>query len=743
VPPEAYAATYHLRTEDGAPFPNAELPLARAVQRGETVLDARWRIDRPDGTVVLAVGSARPVYGADGRQVGAVLTVRDDTARAAAEAARQERDALARELAEAFRQSPVSTVVYDPAGRVVAVNPAFEALWGVGIADLPADYTVLADPQLAAAGVLPLLGRAFGRDGAREAAGAGEPVTLPAIRYDVAGTAGRGHLLWTQGRAYPVRDATGAVERVILTHEDVTARYAAEAALREAVRTLEAQNAQLQDQQLELELTNQQLQEQAAELEAQADALHAATEALAQRTHEAERAGGRAAFLAEASRLLNASLDPAATLAQIAALAVPALADWCGVDLVDAATGALEQAAVAHADPARVAWARQVRRDYPPPPDAPMGVPAVVRTGRAEFYPEISDAMLVASARDAAHLALLRDVGITGAIVAPLTARGRTLGALSLVAAAPGRRFTPDDLALAEEVGRRAGLALDNARLHAAAQAARAEAETARAAAEAANQAKTAFLSTMSHELRTPLNAIAGYADLLALGVRGPVTEAQRQDLERLRRANQHLSGLVADVLNFARLEAGQVEYHCEAVPLARVVADLEALVGPQLAARGLTYAVASELAGGASDRAGDGPAPGPAPGASSSPVVWADAEKVRQVLLNLLANAGKFTEPGGRVTLGYEADAAAGVVRIRVRDTGRGIAPDQQARVFEPFVQVDRHRTHESQQGVGLGLAISRDLARGMGGDLTVESTPGIGSTFTLTLPTATVAPV
>jgi PAS domain S-box-containing protein len=265
-----------------------------------------------------------------------------------------------------------------------------------------------------------------------------------------------------------------------LTDSLRSARYAADARAREAqgaADQLAQANGQLQEQAVELELSNQQLQEQATELEAQAEELQATADALADRTRDAERAGQRDAFLAEVSQLLAASLEPAATLDQLAALAVPALADWCGVDLVDEATGALEQAAVAHADPARIAWARQVRRDYPPPPDAPMGAPAVVRTGRAEFYPEITDAMLVTSARDAGHLALLREVGFTAAIVAPLAARGRTLGALSLISATPGRRFTADDLALAEEVGRRAGLAIDNARLHAAARAARVGAE--------------------------------------------------------------------------------------------------------------------------------------------------------------------------------------------------------------------------------------------------------------------------
>jgi signal transduction histidine kinase len=226
----------------------------------------------------------------------------------------------------------------------------------------------------------------------------------------------------------------------------------------------------------------------------------------------------------------------------------------------------------------------------------------------------------------------------------------------------------------------------------------------------------------MSHELCTPLNAIQGYTELLTLGLRGPVTEAQQQDLERVRRANQHLMALVTDILNFARIEAGQVEYHLADVDIAPLVVDLESLIGPQLAAKSLAFS---------HDAC--------APDTPESPhVVRADAEKLRQVLLNLLTNAIKFTDAGGEVALECEHDAPLGVVHVRVRDTGRGVDGAQVERIFEPFVQVDRHRTQTSQQGVGLGLAISRTLARAMAGDLTVQSAAGVGSTFTLTLPAA-----
>ena len=247
------------------------------------------------------------------------------------------------------------------------------------------------------------------------------------------------------------------------------------------------------------------------------------------------------------------------------------------------------------------------------------------------------------------------------------------------------------------------------------AEAARTEAESARREAETANRARADFLAIMSHELRTPLNAIGGYAELIEMGVRGPVTDAQREDLLRIQRSQRHLLGLVNEVLNYAKLEAGSVRYDLADVPVLRAVTDAEGLVAPQARAKGLGLGV------------GECP---------PDLAVRADPEKLRQVLVNLLSNAVKFTSRGG-ATIHVACDDATGMVAIRVRDSGIGIAADQLERIFEPFVQVRSDLTRP-QEGAGLGLAISRDLARGMGGDLTAESTPRVGSTFTLTLPAA-----
>ena len=234
----------------------------------------------------------------------------------------------------------------------------------------------------------------------------------------------------------------------------------------------------------------------------------------------------------------------------------------------------------------------------------------------------------------------------------------------------------------------------------------------ARHQAEEANHAKSEFLAMMSHELRTPLNAIGGYAQLLEMGVRGPVTPEQREDLERIERSQRHLLGLINDVLNFAKLEAGRVQFVIDRVPMHDILLGVEALVLPQLRAKGLRYADAGDC--------GD-------------IAVHADEEKTRQVLINLLSNAIKFTPAGGEVRLECAVDDEW--IHTTVSDSGVGIPADRLDAIFEPFVQVDRGLTSR-QEGTGLGLAISRDLARHMGGDLTATSTAGVGSSFTLTLP-------
>jgi signal transduction histidine kinase len=241
------------------------------------------------------------------------------------------------------------------------------------------------------------------------------------------------------------------------------------------------------------------------------------------------------------------------------------------------------------------------------------------------------------------------------------------------------------------------------------------EAEVARNAAEEASRSKSRMLGTLSHEMRTPLNAIAGYTQLLGAGVRGPVTPAQMEDIQRIRQNQLHLTGVVNSVLRHAKLENAMLGAELETVPVADVCAAVESLVMPQMREKGLTFTFTSN-----------------APGLFAR----ADTVKVRQILLNLLSNAVKFTPEGGHVSVTCGAGEQAGTVAVRVADTGVGIASVLQEKIFEPFVQVGAPLS--SDEGVGLGLWISRALARAMGGDLSVQSELGQGSVFTLTLPSA-----
>ncbi|HEY9735994.1 MAG TPA: ATP-binding protein [Trichocoleus sp.] len=408
-------------------------------------------------------------------------------------------------------------------------------------------------------------------------------------------------------------------------------------------------------------------------------------------------------FLADSSQVLSSSLDYQTTLSSIARLVVPHLADWCTVHIVDE-MGVTRRLAVAHVNPDKVAWADELEERYPYDPDQPRGVPEVIRTGRSELYAEIPDHLLVEAAKDEDHLNILREVGFSAAMIVPLQVQGRALGAISFVAAESGRSYDVNDLTLAEELGRRAALAVENARLYD-------RAQRDRDRAEAANRVKDEFLAVLSHELRSPLNPILGWAGLLRQGqLDGAKTAVALETIER----NAKLQAqLIEDLLDVSRILRGKLNLTMAPVPLPSVIeAALETV---RLAAEAKAMQLQVQID------------PGVLP-------VLGDAARLQQVIWNLLANAVKFTPAGGHITISLSSQD--GQACVQVHDTGQGIAPDFLPHVFEYFRQADSTTTRRFG-GLGLGLAIVRHLVELHGGSVEVSS-PGLGqgATFTVKLP-------
>jgi PAS domain S-box-containing protein len=536
-------------------------------------------------------------------------------------------DVLARMM---FEQSPFSSVLYDAQGRIIAVNKAFEALWGVDISSAPPDYSVLEDPELARQGALPVIRRAF----------AGEAVMTPAVRYDISklSTTGTGSVRWVQGHFYPLLDEAGAVRLVMLTHFDLTDRTEAEIKLRYAVADLQTLQG------LTAGLATAMTTDEVAGI-------------MLDRARPAFGAGGGFVTVLEGDEF--------------------AMIRFTGFDETD--IGAWRRFPVSR----KTASADAVR----------TGEPVFVPTIDAvhEHYPVLED--------------ILRKNGYVSFASIPLRAHGRVLGTVVFHFNRPHPINATQSDTLVAFAGQCA-LAMERAQLYESERAARADAES-------ANRAKSQFLATMSHELRTPLNAIDGYAELLEMGIRGPLNQAQLQDLERIRRSQKHLLSLIDDLLNFARIESGSVALNVDTLSVSEAINAAHDIVAPQVAAKGLHFynrAAGLDLA------------------------VAADPAKLHQILLNLLANAIKFTETGGITIV---ANALNDDVVIEVQDTGRGIPQNRLEDIFQPFVQVDSGMTRTTA-GTGLGLAIARDLARRMRGDVAARSIEGEGSTFIVTLPRA-----
>jgi PAS domain S-box-containing protein len=412
--------------------------------------------------------------------------------------------------------------------------------------------------------------------------------------------------------------------------------------------------------------------------------------------HDIKHAEESQRFLAGASSILNRSLDYETRLSELARLAVPYLADWCAVDMLDD-DGLPRLLSVAHADDEKAATAHELRTRFPLDPSAAYGVPNVLRTGKSEVYSEIDESGIATYAPDPEQLRLIRHLGAKSGMIIPLVARDRTLGAITFMMSDSGRRYGASELALAEELARRAALAIDNARLY--------------GEAQAANRLRDEFLATVSHELRTPLNAILGWAQLLRDGKLD--ADGSSHAFEIIERNAKTQASLIEDILDVSRIITGKLRLDAEAVELVPLTEAAIDVVRPAAQAREIQLAVSLD------PRVGS---------------IRGDVNRLQQVVWNLLSNAIKFTPEGGRVMIRLER--VHNNARIVVSDSGIGIDPEFLPHVFDRFRQADSAYTRK-HGGLGLGLAIVRHLVEMHGGTVRAESEgEGRGATFIVTLP-------
>ncbi|MFC0679673.1 ATP-binding protein [Lysobacter korlensis] len=652
-----------------------------------------------------------------------------------------------------MEQSPLSTQRIAADGRTIGVNRAWEALWGARLEDV-ADYNVLLDPQLEAAGITPLLRRAF----------AGEAVHLPEIPYDPDRTLpnrsqSERPLRWVRAFAYPVRGDDGAVQEVVLVHEDVTEARHAQALLRASEerlhRALSIGRMNVWDQDLETDTVTCSanatefwgIQIGAREdflgvvhpddratvdaasrgsiehgepldleyricspdgrlrwvhslghLERMADGAPAHLLGVTLDVTERRRAEDALRVLADAGETLGASLDYESTLDELARVVVPRLADWYAIDLLTP-EGELERVSVCHPDPERVAMARRLHERYPTRRDIPHGSWHAVTTGEPNWAESINELQLQRAAHNQEHFDLLSGLQLKSYICVPLQVGVKVIGAMTLVLAESGRHYRETDIGLAMELARRAAAAVENARLH--------------RQLQLADRRKDEFLAMLAHELRNPLAPISTAAQLLRMSAGDPRRVIDASAI--ISRQVGHMTELVDDLLDVSRVTRGLVELERRPVDLKSVLASAIEQVRGLIESRGHVLGTWS--------------------GAAAS-IVEGDRARLTQVVANLLNNAAKYTPPGGTIEL--RVDEVGDCVRIVVRDNGVGIDRGLLPHVFELFTQA--HRTPDrSQGGLGIGLALVRSIVQLHGGEIRVESAgAGQGSTFTVLLPRA-----
>jgi PAS domain S-box-containing protein len=414
---------------------------------------------------------------------------------------------------------------------------------------------------------------------------------------------------------------------------------------------------------------------------------------------EADHAADRYRFLAEASTCLASSLEFSKTLEQLAELAVPDFADWCTITMQEKSGSGYVRAAAAHANPEHQALIAELYRDYPPTADRTGGIVEVMRTGLPLFTPVVDEALLRRAARDDRHYELMRTLGSSSGLLVPIRIRDATVGVISLMYGHSGRVYSPEDLTTAEELGRRAGIAIDNAQLY--------------EQAQQAVRARSEFLSIASHELKTPITSLKLQLQLARRRVDpekglSPSPEKLAKTLDASLGQIDRLVGLIENLLDISRIEAGKLSYSLENRDLSLLVKEVIDRYDEQFEGAQPLIEFAGE------------------PGADVS----CDVFRMEQVVVNLLSNAAKY---GGGKPIRVSVLRTGASVRLEVRDQGIGIATEQLGRIFDRFERVVSNR---NISGLGLGLYISKQIVLGHRGKIGVESVLATGSTFYVELP-------
>ena len=674
---------------------------------GDTGLDVlREMRDRGLTTpVVMLTGQSDPLTAAALIKAGAADFLTKDgisgarleqSVRAAVRISRAERAAAesSSRLAATLRSIADAVITLDLEWRITYFNEAAEELTGWPASEAvgkPVDavVTVSTQPSGPSAGA-PLSGSIV--EEVMSGRSTSQRIDMTLIRRD-------GIELQVDITATSLRDAGDAANGAVIAIRNITARKRAEADLAAANQRLQAQTAQLAEQaaQLERRITEslalteelEQANEHLEEANLDAERARAEAEVARVEVETLNRIGNTLASEHDVERIVQTVTDAATSLtgAQFGAFFY---------NVVDRQGGKLTLYTLSGAP-------REAFQEFGHPRPTPVFAPtfygtAIVRSDDITKDPRYGQ-FGPHHGMPAGHLP------VRSYLAVPVISRtGDVIGGLFFGHAEPAI-FDNRAERLATGVAAWASVAMDNARLYEGERKARAEAEE-------ANKAKSEFLANMSHELRTPLNAIGGYTDLITAGVRGPITDVQRADLDRVKRNQLHLLSLINDILNFAKIEAGRVRLNPTNVSLNKALGQLEALISPQLLQRQIKYEYQC---------------------CDDTYTAYVDPERLQQILLNLLSNAVKFTGPGGQVSV--FCGASRDFMHVDVKDTGIGMPADKLDQIFEPFVQLDRGQS-SMNAGTGLGLAISRDLARAMGGDITATSTLDQGSTFRLTLP-------